>query len=286
MARLGFASGAALVAESAGLATNPVGWVILGVSVGISLAKIIRWGPPRGEYQKFDREMFPTLKSLSAHTGLDTVTGWFNELVGVDSEGNRKVFGSWIGEGPSWGDKAAARLMDLGKETFLWSYQSGRSEPWVLIGPHESLGSVVFRTFADIMAATGWWDSERERMMRDWEESQKPPETIEPTQEPIDPGEVAPPPGTDPAASIDPPAPPPTVPPPKKPWYYSLIGIGAGILTGILGGNRSGYPGSYPGGYYNGAGALGISGNDWMLLGAAGLLVLASQKKKRGAKHA
>src|SRR5262245_9624280 len=302
--RLGFVSA---VEAPALLGMGPVGWVILGAS---TVLPFLHFGSPRGNYQLFDAEVYPTLASLSRYTSLDTITGWHEELVGVDAGGNRKVYGSWIGEGPSWGDKAAARIMELAQDNFLWSYQPNRTDgPWVLIGPHPTLGSVVYDVFYAIQAAIAYWDAERERFNREYDAANPPTEEIpapEWTPEPIKPEDITPPPEA--APPIDPPAPPPPVQMPAPRWPAppggifgrgGIFGPGGilsrlpGVLGGIFGGGRRTYPpGTYPpGGRAPGApgaprGAPGaLTNDDWLLIGAAGLLLVAAMTGKKKAKH-
>lgn len=284
--QLGFAPGPALAATALGL--GPVGWVAAGLATAIPF---LFMRSPRGEYQKFERELYPTLASLSRATGLETMTGWFNELVGTDIDGNRKVFGSWLGQGPQWGDLAAAKIMELAQDNFLWSFQSGRSDgPWVLIGPHPTLGSVVYDIFASIQSAIDYFERSRARLLEQFEAGNpQPADPIEPTAEPIDPGEISAPP--DPAQPIDPPAPPPRYPAPRpgSSIWRTAGGILGGILGGIFGG--PGGPGGgagprpRPPGGAAGNGWLG-AGDDWMLWGAAALLLLAATRKKERRKHA
>ena len=295
MSRLGFAP----AATAPLLGFGPVGWIAFGASIALPF---LRFGSPRGNFQKFDAEIYPTLASLSKYTSLDTVTGWFNELVGVDADGQRKVYGSWLGEGPEWGDKAAAKIMELGRENFLWSFQPGRTDgPWVLVGPHPVLGSVVYNVLVSIQAAIDYWDLERAKFNAEvpnpLEPPPEPPPAIEPTFEPIDPGEVSAPPSDNPAtgtANIDPPAPPPynPLPRPRKRGLWELLGgILAGVLGpgGILGGGdrrrAPGYPGPgggrYPGGPGGAPGSTFGIDNDYLYLAAAGLLLLAATRKRK-----
>src|SRR4029450_4905750 len=286
--RLGFMLSPALATTAVGL--GPVGWVLIGASTALTA---LFFRAPRGEYQKFDREVYPTIASLSKYTSLDTITGWHEELVGVDADGNRKVYGSWIGEGPTWGDKAAAKIMELGQENFLWSFQPGRSDgPWVLVGPHPTLGSVVYDVFYALQAAIDYWDRERERMMREWEAGQEPAPPTAPGEyepEPIKPEDVVPPPSPPP---IDPPAPPPSypMPPPRQPGIVGPGGILSKlpqILGGIFGGGRrTPTNGRYPPGTRPpGAGPFGdIAQDDWLYIAAAGVLLLAAFQKKKKKK--
>jgi hypothetical protein len=301
--RLGFVSTAAAPVL---LGFGPVGWVMLGAA---TVLPFLRFGSPRGNYQLFDAEVYPTLASLSKYTALDTITGWHEELVGVDAAGNRKVYGSWVGEGPSWGDKAAAKIMELAQDNFIWSYQPNRSDgPWVLVGPHPVLGSVVYDVFYAIQSAIEYWDRERERFNREYDAANPPTEPIPVTEyppEPIKPEDITPPPET--APPIDPPAPPPPVqmPAPRPPGGIfgrgGIFGPGGilskipSILGGIFGGGGNGRrypPGTYPPGTYppgtRAPGAPGaMTNDDWLLIGAAGLLFAAAMTgKKKAKKHA
>jgi hypothetical protein len=191
--------------------------------------------------------------------------------------------------------------MELARDNFLFSFQSTAQNPWVIIGPHPVLGSVTYISFATLQAALDWWGSEEARIAEN-PQILEPPETappaIEPTFEPIDPGEVAAPPETDPATGqtqIDPPAPPPLYPPPlprgTRGGLWETIGQILGSIFG--GGTRSRYPagGGYPPGGTPGrapgaGGGLLGTGDEWLYLAAAGLLVLAATQKKKKGTHA
>lgn len=289
MARFGFAPGVETAAVALGL--GPVGWIDLGVGTAV---QFIRWfTPDRGNYAKFDREVFPTLASASKRTGLDTVTGWFNELVGTDPQGNRKVYGSWPGLGPEWGNLAAAKIMELGQQNFLWSFQPNSDKPWVIVGPHPSLLSVVYISFETLQAAIDWWASEEARIIREGPQVLEGPEPeippVEPDYTPIDPGEVSAPPDSDPntgQTKIDPPTTgSPRVGKPGKPWWWPILPGITSILFPRRGGGMPPYGnGQYPPGG-TGGGLFGGGSNDYLYLGAAGLLLLAARKKKKR-KHA
>ena len=72
--------------------------VSLAVTIGSTIASvassIFGFGAPRGNYQKFDREMAPKLRGIMQQTGMPAVCLWFGEVVGIDTAGQRFVLGS------------------------------------------------------------------------------------------------------------------------------------------------------------------------------------------------
>jgi hypothetical protein len=186
---LGFAP----AATAAALSLGPVGWIAAGVA---SVLPFLRFGAPRGNYQRFESTVAPELRSLAGETEIPAMRGWFGELVGVEPDGTRKIYGTW-----ATGEQAVAQLMDLGARGPLWAY----SDPgqWILIGPWapgeigDGRPSKVWQILPTIAEAIRWFREELPVARRAIEEMSREPEELR-SGEPQEPRrEPDPPPGVD-----------------------------------------------------------------------------------------
>lgn len=117
-----------------GMAVEPVSVAVLATKIGSTiLSKFI--GSPRGEYQKFGREIAPILSTQIQNTGEPAMAFWFGEGVGIDTDGELIVI---PGLASVEAYQAAVQEFANRRGTGVQSYEFGqfiRYAPTGFVGP-------------------------------------------------------------------------------------------------------------------------------------------------------